>query len=194
MEESFVASCLYFASPGPKNTESLFSHVIKRASALGIRKVVIATNTGRTIDIALKYFDKNSFEIIAVTHANGYRQPDYQELSDQDRQRLINQGVKIVTAAHAFGGVARGVRHRLGTYCVDEIMAFTLRMLGQGVKVGIEIAYMAADRGHVRTDEDVLTISGTKRGADTAMVIKPAPSANCLDLKIREIIAKPWNP
>jgi hypothetical protein len=67
-------------------------------------------------------------------------------------------------------------------------------MLGQGVKVGVEIAYMAADRGYVRTDEDVLTISGTGKGADTALVIRPAPSASCLDLRVREIIAKPWNP
>ena len=140
MEESFVAPCLYFTSPGPKNTESLFSHVVKRASTLGLRKIIIATNTGRTVDVALKYFDKNNFEIIAVTHATGHKRPDYQELSYQDRQRLISKGVKVITAAHAFGGVARGIRHRLGTYCVDEIMAFALRMLGQGVKVGIEIA------------------------------------------------------
>lgn len=194
MVESFVTSCLYFASPSPKNTESLFSHVIKRAHELGISKVIIATNTGRTVNIALKYFDINSFEIIAVTHAAGYKRANYQELSNRARERLISKGVKIITAGHAFGGVGRGIRHRLGTYQVDEVMAFTLRMLGQGVKVGVEIAYMAADRGYVRTDEDVLTISGTKRGADTALVIRPAPSKSCLDLKVREIIAKPWNP
>jgi hypothetical protein len=67
-------------------------------------------------------------------------------------------------------------------------------MEARGVKVGIEMACMAADRGFVRTDEDVLTIAGTGKGADTALVVKPAPSAACLEVKVREIIAKPWNP
>jgi hypothetical protein len=64
-------------------------------------------------------------------------------------------------------------------------------MFGQGTKVAIEIALMAADAGLIRTDEDVIAIGGTKDGADTALVIRPATSAHCLDLKIREIICKP---
>jgi hypothetical protein len=77
---------------------------------------------------------------------------------------------------------------------VDEIMAYTLRMFGQGTKVGIEISYMACDRGWIRTDEDVLTIAGSESGADTALVVRPANSHRCLEAVIREIVAKPWNP
>ena len=82
----------------------------------------------------------------------------------------------------------------MGSYQVDEIMAYTLRMLGQGVKVGLEISFMAADRGWVRTDEEVMTIAGTGRGADTAMIVKPSTSAYCLEAKVKEIVAKPRNP
>ena len=70
-------------------------------------------------------------------------------------------------------------------------MAYTLRILGQGVKVGVEISMMAADHGFVRTDEDIMAIGGTGKGADTAIVVRPANSHACLDVKIREITAKP---
>ena len=41
------------------------------------------------------------------------------------------------------------------------------------MKVVLEIAAMAADAGLVRTDEDVICIGGTGRGADTAVVLQP---------------------
>jgi len=40
------------------------------------------------------------------------------------------------------------------------------------MKVVVEIAMMAADAGTVRTDETVICVGGTGRGADTAVVIK----------------------
>jgi hypothetical protein len=106
---------------------------------------------------------------------------------------LQNLGVRVLTCQHAFGGVGRGVRNRLGTYQVDEIMAYTLRTFGQGTKVAIEMALMAADAGLVRTDEDVISIGGTESGADTALVIKPANSSRVFEMKVREIICKPAN-
>ena len=50
---------------------------------------------------------------------------------------------------------------------------------------------MAADRGLVMSDEDVVVIAGTGSGADTAVVIQPANTNRCLELKVKEIIAKP---
>jgi len=50
---------------------------------------------------------------------------------------------------------------------------------------------MAADGGLVPTDEDAISIAGTGRGADTAVVLKPVNSHNFFDLKIREILCKP---
>ncbi len=194
MSDNHVVQVLYFKKPGPDNTEALLEHAGKRARELGIKKVLIASNTGRTTEIALKYFDPQEFSVINVTHVTGFAEPDYQEMDEKVRANLKKLGVMVLTAAHAFGGVGRGIRNKLGTFQVDEIMAYTLRMLGQGVKVGVEISYMAADRGFVRTDEDVLTIAGTGKGCDTAMVVKPANSHRSLELKIREIIAKPWNP
>lgn len=194
LAEKTLVPCLYFERPGPANTEPLLDHAAARASELGIEKVVIASASGRTALAALERFDPGRFRLIAVSHVTGFREPDDQEMPDRVRAELKEKGVRVLTAAHAFGGVGRGVRNKLGSFQVDEIMAFALRTLGQGVKVGVEISLMAADRGWVRTDEEIMTIAGTGRGADTALIVKPAHSSHCLEAKVKEIVAKPRNP
>jgi hypothetical protein len=70
-------------------------------------------------------------------------------------------------------------------------MAWTLRTFGQGTKVAVEIALMAADAGLVRTDADILSLGGSGEGVDTALLIRPANSSRFFDLKVREVICKP---
>lgn len=69
-------------------------------------------------------------------------------------------------------------------------MADTLRLFGQGTKVGVEISVMAADAGAL-TGNDIIAIGGTGKGADTALILKPAHQSNFFDIQIREIICKP---
>lgn len=182
--------CRYFPKPGGKNTKAVLEAVSRRAEELSISKVLVATCSGRTAFEALKILPKE-VTIIAVTHVTGYEKPNHQELEDKDRRELEAQGVTVLTCAHAFGGVGRAVRHKLSTYQVDEIMAHTLRVFGQGIKVAIELALMAADAGLVRTDEDVISVGGSARGADSAVVLQPANSSRFFDLKVKEIICKP---
>jgi hypothetical protein len=182
--------CRYFIKPGVKNTNAVLEAVSRRAKELSIGKVLIATCSGRTAFAALKFLDKN-IKIFAVTHVTGYAKPNFQELDEKDRRELESHGVTVLTCQHAFGGVGRGVRNKLSTYQVDEIMAYTLRIFGQGVKVAIELALMAADAGLVRTDEDIISMGGTARGIDTALVIQPANSSFIFDLKVKELICKP---
>ncbi len=190
MSEHNDVTSRYFKSPGPKNTEGVLEAVSRRAKALGIKKVVVATCSGETAFKALKVLDSD-LKIIAVTHVTGFREPNTQELSEEDRKELTSKGVKVLTCQHAFGGVGRAVRNKLSTYQVDEIVAYTLRTFGQGTKVAIELALMAADAGLIRTDEDVICVGGTGRGADTALLLRPANSFHFFDLKVREIICKP---
>jgi hypothetical protein len=83
------------------------------------------------------------------------------------------------------------MRQKFSTYVIGDVIASTLRIFGEGVKVVCEIALMATDSGLVRTDEDVIAIAGTGRGADTAVVLRPVNSQNFFDLKIKEILCKP---
>ncbi|HYA15280.1 MAG TPA: pyruvate kinase alpha/beta domain-containing protein [Syntrophales bacterium] len=183
-------TCRYFHKPGGKNTKAVLEAVSRRAIDLSIGKVLIATCSGRTAFEALKILDKK-IKIIAVTHVTGYAKPDTQELDEKDRRELESQGVAVLTCQHAFGGVGRGVRNKLATYQVDEIIAYSLRIFGQGVKVAIELALMAADAGLVRTDEDIISVGGTAKGVDAALVLQPANSSRFFDMKVKEVICKP---
>jgi hypothetical protein len=50
---------------------------------------------------------------------------------------------------------------------------------------------MAADAGLVRTDELAIAVAGTSRGADTALVLRPANAQTFFDMRIMEILCKP---
>jgi hypothetical protein len=129
--------------------------------------------------------------VVVVTHSTGFKEPNYQELTEENRAAIEAAGGKILTCQHAFGGVGRAVRKKLGTYELEEIIAYTLRLFGEGMKVAMEITLMAADAGLVRTDEPVIAIAGTGRGADTAVVLKPANAQAFFDLQVLEILCKP---
>ena len=180
----------YFTSPGAVNTEYVLTIAAKHAADTGIKTVLVATCSGKTAIAAADIFPP-TVKIIAVTHVTGFSTPDIQELSDENRLILAKKKIPVFTGQHAFGGVGRAVRNKLGTYQVDEIMAFTLRVFGQGTKVAVELALMAADAGLIRTDEDVISIGGTGTGVDTALVLQGTNSARFFDLKIREVLCKP---
>jgi len=59
------------------------------------------------------------------------------------------------------------------------------------MKVCVEIVLMATDAGLTSIDKDVIAIAGTGRGADTAVLVRPASTSDFFNLKIKEIIAKP---
>jgi uncharacterized protein len=72
------------------------------------------------------------------------------------------------------------------------LIADTLRLFGQGVKVAVEISIMAADAGML-TGNDIISIGGSGKGADSAIVLKPANQSDLFDMRIREIMCKPRN-
>jgi hypothetical protein len=183
-------ACRYFKKPGPENTRWVMEIVARRAKELSVQKILAATCTGKTAFDALEVMGAD-FKIIAISHVAGFQKPNHQELEPGVRQQLEARGVTVLTHQHSFGGVGRAIRNKLSTYQNDEIIAFALRTFGQGTKVAIELALMAADAGLIRTDEDVIAIGGTGKGADTALVIQPANSFRFFDLKVKEIICKP---
>jgi hypothetical protein len=129
--------------------------------------------------------------VIAVSHSAGFDEPDSQLFTEKNQQIVESQGGIVLTTTHAFAGISRAMRIRFKTYVTGDVIASSLRIFGPGMKVACEIAMMAADSGLVRTDENVIAIAGTHRGADTAIVLKPVNTHNFFDLKVREILCKP---
>jgi hypothetical protein len=180
---------LYFQEPAEEMTRLTLERAAQRARELDIRSVVVASTSGRTGMLAAPLFKGRN--LVIVTHSTGFSRPDHQELGPEMRQKLEAAGAKILTCQHAFGGVGRAVRKKLATYELEEIVAYTLRLFGQGVKVAVEITLMAADAGLISTREPCLSIGGTGQGADTALLLKPSNAQTFFDLRIMEILAKP---
>ena len=170
------------------NTEQLIQEAIKYAKENDINHIVIASVTGASLPELCRYFDGN---IICVTHAYGYKTPGECEFPAELRAQYEAKGVKFVTAAHVLSGAERGISNVFkGMYPV-EIMAQTLRMFGAGTKVGVECAIMALDAGCVPFGQKVISLGGTGRGLDSAIVVTPGYAQRVFSTHIHKIICKP---
>jgi hypothetical protein len=179
----------YFEKPGKENTDAVMEIVRSQAPLLGIKKVVVASYRGYTAEKAVRTLE--GLKIVAVA---GFLEPNTKNLAEtfaQGDETLIRSKATVLVATHLFSGISRAVRKRFDSSSPGEIMAQALRMLGTGIKVGIECAVMAADAGLVGTDEDVIAVAGTRGGADTAFVVRPVNSQDIFDLKIKEILCRP---
>ena len=155
----------YFDAPGPGNTADVLQLAAARARELGIRRIVVPSTTGAT---ALAAADALAgFSLVVMTHETGFAKDGEQEFPPETRRALLARGIAVHTVTHAFGGLSRAMRSKFNTHVIGDIVANTLRVFGQGMKVAIEITLMSADCGAVRTDEMVVAMGGTDRGLDT---------------------------
>lgn len=191
------AKIVYFKNTGKENTDEVLRIAKQRAGELGLTKILVASTCGFTALKAVEAF--KGMKVIIVTRSAGFKEPNTVDLTEENRKIIESKGGIVLIAAHAFGGLSRSMRQSSipeapATYIIGDIIANSLRIFGQGMKVACEIATMAADAGLVRTDEDVISIAGTGgdgRGADVAVVLRPAPAHLFFETKIREILCKP---
>jgi len=183
------AKIVYFENTGKENTEETLHVAKQRAEELGIKTIVVASTSGNTAVKAVEALSR--FRVVVVSTATGAIDPNVQRFTDENRKIVESKGGTIITTTHAFAGVSRALRLKFETMAIGEIIANTLRIFGHGMKVACEISMMAADSGLVCTDEDVISIAGSDKGADTAIVLKPVNTHNFFDLKIKEVLCKP---
>lgn len=74
---------------------------------------------------------------------------------------------------------------------VNRIIANMLWLIGEGVKVCVEISMMAADVGAIPVDKQVVVVAGNHVGSDTAVVITHSTTNRMLNLRVNEFLAKP---
>ena len=180
---------VYFEGPGRENTDETLRLARERADALGIRNIVVASYTGETGARASEVF--KGYNLVVAAGVVGFREPNKHRLTPGNRAIIEDNGGRVFFATPAFGTLGRAVHRRFGAIQVDEIIAHVLRLFGQGVKVGCEIACMAADAGLIRTDEEAIAIGGSGGGADTAIVVRPSNTHTFFEMRILEIICKP---
>ncbi len=178
---------MHWDKKGPENTENTIKAALERASELDINHLVVASSTGST---AMKLADCGH-NVVCVSYHVGFDGPGARRMPEDTLRALNEKGIKVLFTTHLLAGVDRAIRNKFGGVYPSEIMAQTLRMLGQGVKVCVEIAGMALDAGLIPYGQEIIAIGGSSRGADTAAVILPAHSNKFFDTKVKEIICKP---
>lgn len=196
---------VYFEKPGKENTEETLKIAQETAKQREIDTVLISSTTGWTALEALKKFENSDLKLVFVTHQTGYRGPGVQLMPDEIREKLEKSGAIVYTGTDVLtGGVEVGMSRQRPEKTaplesrlpyivppISTIVANTLRLFSQGMKVCVEIAMMAADAGLTPTDKPVVSVAGTHAGADTALILTPSTSNRIRDMKIHEILAKP---
>ncbi|MCW3991733.1 MAG: hypothetical protein NWE79_03425 [Candidatus Bathyarchaeota archaeon] len=188
MEEKII---FYFDRAGPGNTDDAILAARCRAKELGIRHLVVASNSGETgLKVYESFKDLGANMVVVTLHAGRwsvYRPPDARKL-----ERLREGGVKVLTCTQALlGNVEMAIRERFGGLQPSELITQTYYTISQGMKVVVEITLMAADANLIPVTEEVMAIAGTGGGADTVAILKPSYTNRFFDVEIREIVAMP---
>lgn len=189
---------VYFRFRGEVNTPWVLELARDRALELGIGTMVVASETGRSALKALEVLRGTDINLVVVTHPPattrgpkgdipiGLSRPEYREV----KEYLERNGVVIVQGTRPFGGIGRslGWNAAVPATFVDK----ALEVFGPGTKIAIEAALMATDAGAVAEGEEVVTLGGTYKGLDTALVVRTAWSGNFFSkFEVLELIAKP---
>lgn len=196
--EDITHEIVYFKYCGEVNTEKLLTLAKKRSIALGIRKVVIASETGRSALSAVTIFKSTATQLIVVTHPPattwgphgdipiGLKRKEYAETL----KALEENGVNIVQGTRPFAPPSRMIKWEFPT--PEAMVDKALELFGAGTKIAIEVAVMATDSGAVEEGEEIITCAGTFKGLDTALLVRATSSMNFFpDFEIHEIIARP---
>lgn len=178
---------IYFDKRGKENTAETARLALTRAKEAGIGHIVVASNTGFTAG----YFVNQGVHVVCVTHHVGFRAPGVDEMGPEKRKELRDAGVDVLTTTHLFANVERAITQKQGGLYPGGIIADTLRMFSQGVKVALEIATMALDAGLIPYGEPVIAVGGSGGGADSAVVLVPSHAKTFFETQVLEIICKP---
>ncbi|MFC1857656.1 hypothetical protein ACFL9U_06450 [Thermodesulfobacteriota bacterium] len=175
---------IYFEKPGKVNTPQVLSLVKERAQARDIRKVVLASTSGKTAMASVEAFEGSGIELVVIPWQFGFMDKPHPfppelvaELKEKGHQ--VHFGTMLFHTDDLYG------------VKTPTVMANLLRIFGQGTKVCVEIIMMACDGGCIEAGETVIAVAGTMGGADTAVVATAAPSTKLTRLRIHEIICKP---
>jgi hypothetical protein len=178
----------YFDKTGKQNSEKALRLARNRAEELGIKQAVLATTHGYTALKAAEIFKGSAVELVAVSISSAFEREGW-SMSAEERSRIEEAGVRVLTTIH---GLADGVAEGLyGNSTPGSVVAGTLRMFSQGMKVAVEVSVMALEAGLIPPGREVIALGGTDEGCDTAIVVRPAFARSIKELRICEILCKP---
>ena len=160
------------------------------AISRGIKYVIVASTWGETGLAAAELLKGSGISLIVVSHSAGFKEEGKITFDPENRKKIEALGGTVYTGTMVLHGLGNALKEK-GGLSAGQIVADSLRILGQGTKVCVEITAMCADAGLVPCAADVIAVAGSGRGADTAAVIKANTSNRFFSIRLREYLAKP---
>ena len=180
---------MYHDKPGIENTEKTIEAALAYGKAQGLKDIVVASTGGYTALRILEMVPRGLYNVVVVTHNTGFGEEGVQTFPEEVKRQITGAGIRVLTGTMVLRSLGTAIRELTG-YSEQDIVAHTLRMFSQGIKVCVEITAMAADAGLIPFT-DVIAVAGTGKGADTACLIKANSSNRFFKMKVRDIIIKP---
>jgi hypothetical protein len=196
-------SIFYFNVCGEVNTDKTLELAVERAREIGVRKLIVASETGLSALKAIKALKNTGIQLVVVTSAAGTRiektavgdlRIGIPDKSIQDK--LEKSGASIVRATDPFYNIGAALEHA-GTPTLATLVRLCLKMISSGTAVCVGATLMATDNGVLKEGEAVVAVAGSWVGLDTALVVRASNSVNFFKrgaVHIGEIICKPRDP
>jgi len=194
---------IYFETPGPHNTDNVVEAVKERIKEGDVKHVIVASISGRT---ALKVAEELQGIAVSVVCVSGCPSwlvqsgVEYPFVKGETREKLERLNVAIVdkTPSTLSGDTIDYGIARYGYIPASWVVAETLEAVGgYGLKTAVEAILMATDCGAVPASTNVISLAGTDKGADTAIVAKSTyspwvfSSDSSRRFQVLEIVAMP---
>lgn len=191
-EEILRSSLTLFENKEADNTLACFESVADRVKELGLEHVVVASTSGETGAKAVEYFEDYGVELVVITHQYGFKRDGKIELEDEHRKVIEEaNSANLIATPDVLTRVPKIVRGKYGGASYLDLIADTLRIFSEGVKVCVECTVQAADSGNIPVGKEIAAIAGTGHGADTGVILVGQHSHKMLDIDIREIVCMP---
>ncbi|HIE19151.1 TPA: hypothetical protein EYP75_05435 [Candidatus Bathyarchaeota archaeon] len=158
---------VYFDAPGLENTCKVLELVKKRAKETGIDTVVLASTRGDTAKKAMESLNEKKLIVVGIGR---------ERFSADVMKAAQEKGVLVIFSKET-------------DYHYPKEMKIAFRRFGQGMKVSVEDVVIACRRKVLKEGVDVISLAGSSRGADTAIIIRS--SKDFSTVKIREVICMP---
>ncbi len=195
----------YFEKPGQQNTKATIEAVhTYLQKGKKVKALIVASISGQTALKTVKCLKNISIPIVCITGSPSWRNyPEYKLplIPKKTRTQLDKSGIITVDSAPSSltdtveFGFARYGFHSPTWMFVETLLAVG----GYGLKTAVECALMATDGGYVVPFKEILSIAGTGKGADTAIVARSTFSSTVFSsdfrkrFVIKEILAMPRN-
>ena len=183
----FKRETVYFEEGGAEHTDMTLDLAQKAARELGIKKVIVASTSGETGVKAAEKFKGTDVKVMVVGHQTGFPVAGKNQFRPENRERIEALGAEVNLGSDVLTNSIRQ-RQRLGH---SPLSLITQALIMMKVKVNVEIVAKAADAGQLEQGELVISVAGSHKGADTAIVFEARDSSDIIGIRPREIIAVP---